>query len=133
MEFADFAAAAGEIERQSADEAIRKGVVDLLGAAGADLPVVARYVQGRVFPAHDATKLDVGPRLCYEAVAKAAGRNVDADGVEERVADVGDVGAVAADLELGSQTGLGAFVDGDSDSLTVAEVDERLRAVAAAE
>jgi len=133
MEFADFAARAREIESLSADHDIRDGVSDLLADAGPALPVVARYVQGRVFPAHDATKLDVGPTLCYEAIAKAAGHNVDADDVETRVAEVGEVGAVAADYDLGSQRGLGAFGDGGVDSLTVRDVDDRLRELAAAE
>jgi DNA ligase-1 len=133
MEFADFAARAREIESLSADHDIRDGVSDLLADAGPALPVVARYVQGRVFPAHDATKLDVGPTLCYEAIAKAAGHNVAADDVERRVAEVGEVGAVAADYDLGSQRGLGAFGDGGVDSLTVRDVDDRLRELAEAE
>ncbi|MEF8853583.1 MAG: ATP-dependent DNA ligase LigA [Haloarculaceae archaeon] len=136
MEFATFAGSARGAERASADGAVREQVADLLLAAGPDLPVVARYVQGRVFPAHDSTKLDVGPALCYAAIAKAAGRNVDADDVEARVADVGDVGAVAASYDFGTQQGLGAFTPGDgggSDPLTVAEVDDALRELAAVE
>ncbi|ELZ24527.1 DNA ligase [Halosimplex carlsbadense 2-9-1] len=140
MELAAFAERAREIEAESADTAIVEGVTDLLDAAGADLPVVARYVQGRVFPAHDSTKLDIGPALCYEAIAKAAGRNVTVDDVEDRVADVGDVGAVASSYDFGGQQGLAAFGagagagDGDGgDGLTVAEVDAELRDLAAAD
>ncbi|MFB6150577.1 MAG: ATP-dependent DNA ligase LigA [Haloarculaceae archaeon] len=143
MDFAAFARYVADIESESADHDVRDRAVDLLAAAGPDLRVVARYVQGRVFPVHDSTKLDVGPTLCYEAIAKAAGQNVDAADVEDRVADVGDVGEVAASYDFGSQRGLGAFgggatgdagpdPDGDSD-LTVTAVDDRLREVAAAE
>ncbi|WP_135363128.1 ATP-dependent DNA ligase LigA [Halosimplex halophilum] len=143
MEFAAFAERARAIEAESADSDVRERVTDLLAAAGPDLPVVARYVQGRVFPAHDSTKLDIGPALCYEAIAKAAGRNVTADDVEERVADVGDVGEVAASYDFGGQRGLAAFGaggggdsgdgHGGSDGLTVAEVDAELRDLAATE
>jgi DNA ligase-1 len=133
MEFAAFAERAAAIEGESADHGIRASVADLLAAAGEDLPVVARFVQGRVFPAHDGTKLDVGPTLCYEAIAKAAGTNIDADDIETRVADVGDVGEVAASVDLDSQRGLGAFGAGDTTTLTVSAVDESLREVAAAE
>ncbi|QLH79175.1 ATP-dependent DNA ligase [Halosimplex rubrum] len=145
MELAAFAERARAIEAESADTDIVERVTDLLETAGADLPVVARYVQGRVFPAHDSTKLDIGPALCYEAIAKAAGRNVTVDDVEERVADVGDVGEVAARYDFGGQQGLAAFGagagagDGDgngaggADDLTVAEVDAQLRDLAATE
>jgi len=138
MEFDTFAGYAHEAEAASADHAIRGHVTDLLLEAGPDLPVVARYVQGRVFPAHDSTKLDVGPALCYAAVAKAAGRNVGADDVEARVAEVGDVGEVAASYDFGSQQGLGAFTGGgagesDTDPLTLADVDDSLRELAAVE
>ncbi|WP_436924308.1 ATP-dependent DNA ligase LigA [Halosimplex amylolyticum] len=136
MELAAFAERARAIEAESADSAVRERVTDLFEAAGEDLPVVARYVQGRVFPAHVSTKLDIGPALCYEAIAKAAGPNVSADDVESRVADLGDVGEVAASYEFGGQQGLGAFgggagSGGGPDGLTVAEVDADLRELAA--
>jgi len=136
MEFATFAEHAREAEATSADYDVRDCVTELLVAAESDLPVVARYVQGRVFPAHVSTKLDVGPALCYAAIAKAAGRNVDADDVETRVAEVGEVGEVAASYDFGAQQGLGAFTGGgdsggSSGSLTVAEVDDSLRELAA--
>jgi DNA ligase-1 len=138
MEFATFAGYAREAEDATADHAIREHVTGLLRAAGPDLPVAARYVQGRVFPAHDSTKLDVGPALCYAAIAKAAGRNVDADDVEARVAEVGDVGEAAASYDFGAQQGLAAFTGGSGeeaggDPLTVAGVDADLSELAAAE
>ncbi|QPV62649.1 ATP-dependent DNA ligase [Halosimplex litoreum] len=141
MELAAFAERARAIEAESADTDVVESVTDLLRVSSQDLPVVARYVQGRVFPAHDSTKLDIGPALCYEAIAKAAGRNVTADDVEERVADVGDVGEVAASCDFGGQRGLAAFGggggagaeagEGGTGGLTVAEVDAELRALAA--
>jgi DNA ligase-1 len=137
MQFATFAGYAREAEAASADYDVRDHVTDLFLDAESALPVVARYVQGRVFPAHDSTKLDVGPALCYAAIAKAAGRNVDADDVETRVADVGEVGEVAASYDFGAQQGLGAFTGGadaaGGDSLTVAEVDDSLGELAAVE
>jgi len=142
MEFAAFAERAEAIEAESADGEIVSRVTDLLADAGTDLPVVARFVQGRVFPAHDSTKLDVGPSLCYEAIAKAAGHNVTADDVEQRLAEKGEIGAVAASYEMGGQRGLAAFGAGngggdggasdDANGLTVAGVDSELRDLAAA-
>ncbi len=132
MRFEAFCDALARLEALSADTEVVTAVADLFAAAGADLPVVARFVQGRVFPAWDATTLDVGPRLCYAALARAAGPNVSGDDVERRVAETGDVGDVAAGLDLGSQQGLGAFTGDSASALTVASVDEELRALAAA-
>ncbi|MFB6072588.1 MAG: ATP-dependent DNA ligase LigA [Halobacterium sp.] len=136
MEFSSFAARAADVEAETADLTVVDLVAELFEAAGEDLGVVARFVQGRAFPAHSETKLDIGPRLCYEALARAAGTNVDADDVESRLADAGDIGAVAADLDLGGQAGLGAFASGGGDGgggdLTVREVADELAALAAA-
>ena len=56
MEFQEFAARAADVEAESADLAVVDLVADLFAAAGDDLGVVARFVQGRVFPAHSETK-----------------------------------------------------------------------------
>jgi len=132
MEFADFGAAAADIEAESADLAKTDGVAALFSIAGDDLDILARLVQGRVFPAYDGTKLDVGPKLCYEALARAAGTNVSTADIERRVAELGEIGAVAADLDLGGQQGLAAFGAGSQSTLSVAEVAAELTAIATA-
>lgn len=133
MDFAEFAERAAEIESEPADLATIDLVADLFEVAGDDLDVVTRFVQGRVFPAHDGTKLDVGPSLCYEALAKAAGPNITAADVESELAEVGEIGAVAESLDLGGQRGLATFGSDPADALTVATVDETLRTLAAAD
>jgi DNA ligase-1 len=133
MQFADLAARAAELEAEPGDHATVAGVCRLLTEADADLPTVVRFLQGRVYPAWDGRTLDVGPALLREAIARAAGPNVDADDVEEKLADLGEIGAVAAAYDFGGQQGLSAFGGGTTDPLTVAEVDERLREVAAAD
>ena len=133
MEFGSFAAHAADVEAADADLEVVDLVADLFVEVGDDLDVVARFVQGRVFPAHSETKLDIGPRLCYEALARAASTNVTADDVESRLAETGDIGEVASALDLGGQAGLGAFAGGsDDDALTVADVYGDLEALAAA-
>ncbi len=141
MEFATFADRAGTIDAEPADLEIVAHVRDLLADAGDEIEVVARFVQGRVFPAWDSTTLDIGPSACYEAIARAAGRNVSSDDVEERLAEVGEIGDVAAGYDFGGQQGLGAFTDGsggadpgsDGGDLTVREVYDTLAELAAAE
>ena len=132
MEFADFAARAAAIEAESADLETISLVAELFDRADGDLATVSRFVQGRIVPAHDDTKLEVGPRLCYEALAKAAGPNVTADDVEVRVAERGDIGAVAEELDLGGQRGLSAFGSGDRNPLSVGKVEATLEAIATA-
>ncbi|AEM56788.1 DNA ligase [Haloarcula hispanica N601] len=133
MEFAAFADRAEKIEAESADTAITEAVTALLTDAGPDLSTLARFVQGRVFPSYESRTLDIGPRLCYEAIARAAGQNVSTDDVEQRLADLGEIGAVAASYDLGGQQGLAAFGagGGGDDALTVAELDDELRNLAA--
>ncbi|MFA9515943.1 ATP-dependent DNA ligase LigA [Halopenitus sp. H-Gu1] len=147
MEFTAFADRATAIESTPADLETVGLVGDLLEDANDDLKTVVRFLLGRVFPAHDTRTLDVGPSLCREAIAKAAGPNVDPADVEDRLADIGEIGAVAASYEFGGQRGLTAFMassPGSVDSpgstnsaaaksLTVAEVDRRLRSIAATE
>ncbi|UTF52519.1 ATP-dependent DNA ligase [Natronosalvus rutilus] len=135
MDFATFADHAATIEAEPANLETVAHVRSLLEAAGPDLEVVARFVQGRVFPAWDARKLDIGPRTCYEAIARAAGTNVGPDDVETAVAEVGEIGAVAASYEFGGQRGLGAFgggggSGGGQDELTVATVSDTLTELA---
>jgi DNA ligase-1 len=133
MEFSEFADRVDDIEAESADLEITSLVADLFVDAGPDLPVIARLLLGRVFPAWDSTTLDVGPALCHEALARAAGPNVTADDVAEALADAGEIGAVAESLDLDGQQGLAAFGAADPDPLTVAGVDDRLRDLAAAD
>jgi DNA ligase-1 len=139
MQFAAFADRAAELEAEPADLETVSLVAALLRDAGDDVETVARVLQGRVFPGWDSRTMDVGPALCYESLAKAAGTNVTADDVEERLADQGEIGAVAATLDLGGQQGLGAFAAGSGgnsgadDGPTLAEIDDALRGVAAAE
>ncbi|WP_418284504.1 ATP-dependent DNA ligase LigA [Halorubrum sp. DTA46] len=148
MEFAALAEQAERLAAEAADIETTIRVANLLAAAGSstaaggddtdDLATVTRFLLGRVFPAHDARTLDIGPALCREAIARAAGPNVTADDVEERLAERGEIGAVASEFEFGGQRGLAAFGGGDGsagggsvESLTVAEVDDALRGVAA--
>ena len=132
MDFAGFADQLRDIEETASDTGTTTAVADLLVAADAELPTVVRFLLGRVFPAHESTTLDVGPRLCYAAIARAAGQNVSADDVEARLADIGDIGEVAASYDFGGQQGLSAFGGGGEDTLTVGELDRQLRELATA-
>ena len=132
MDFVAFARRVAEIEAEPADLEIRNAVADLLQVVDEDLPIVARFVQGRVFPGWDSRTLDVGPNACHEAIARAAGPDVDPTAVEERLAEKGDVGAVAASFDRGGQQGLEAFTDGSATTMTVGDVFVEFEAIASA-
>jgi DNA ligase-1 len=131
MEFVEFAATAAAIDEEPADLEIQSLVADALRDSGTDLATLVRFLLGRVFPAHNSRTLDIGPRLCYEAIARAAGQNISADDVETRLAETGEIGAVAASYDFGGQQGLAAFGNGGQEALTVAAVETRLRELAA--
>ncbi|GAB3682369.1 hypothetical protein GCM10028857_08080 [Salinarchaeum chitinilyticum] len=139
MQFEAFAERAREIEATDADLDVIALTAELFEAAEDDLPIVARFVQGRVFPAWQSRTHDVGPSRCYAALARAATPGVTAETIEDRLAELGDVGEVAAQLELGGQTGLDAFAATESDGddapdaesgRTVIEVFETFEAIA---
>nr|WP_248518393.1 DNA ligase [Salinarchaeum laminariae] len=115
MEFEAFADRAREIEATDADLDVISLTAALFDAADDDLAVVARFVQGRVFPAWQSRTHDIGPSRCYAALARAATPGVSAVTIEDRLAERGDIGDVAASLDLGGQTGLDAFASGGGD------------------
>lgn len=129
MEFAEFAARAETIEAASADTEIISRVAELCTDAGDALSAVVRFVQGRVFPAWSSQTLDIGPSLCYQAIARAAGPNINENDVERCVAETGDIGAAAAAFDLGGQRGLAAFAGGE-DTLRVQEIADELTTLA---
>jgi DNA ligase-1 len=132
MEFETFADRLSAIEAEPGDlETIQK-VAALFEASDAELSTVVRFVQGRVFPAWSSTTHDIGPSLCYTAIARAAGQNVSTDDVESQLADQGEIGAVAERYDFGGQQGLAAFGSGGPTGLTVADVDTELRLLAEA-
>ncbi|MDY6818821.1 MAG: ATP-dependent DNA ligase LigA [Halobacteriales archaeon] len=134
MDFAAFADRAAEIEAETADLEIIALVAETLQSAGEALPIVARFLQGRVFPGWQSITLDIGPNLLYTALARAAGPNVEPADIESRLADTGEIGDVAASYELGGQRGLAAFGDnGEDRSLTVTGVYEELSTLATVE
>lgn len=136
MKFEDFAEHVITIEAEPADLEIVSLVSELFIRAGNEgeetLSTVVRFVKGTVFPAWSSQTLDVGPALLHETIAQAAGPNIDTADVENRLADYGEIGAVAASYDLSGQRGLSAFTTSTSDPLTITRVNDTLRAVASA-
>ena len=104
MQFADFAERAEKIESLSGDHETVDEVASLLSDAD-DVRVAVRFVQGRVFPAWDGRKIDVGPSLLYDALALAG--EASAEEIEKHVAEKGDIGDVAREMDFGGQQTFG--------------------------
>lgn len=132
MEFAEFAAYASRCEAETADLAITEIVTELLSDANDDLPIVARFIQGVVFPSWQSITLDIGPNLVYEAIARSAAVDVAPADVETRLAELGEIGAVAASYELSGQRDLSSFGTANS-GLLVQDVYEDFERIANAE
>ena len=124
MEFAGFATLCEQLEGLAGRLEMRDLIASVLPGLGEDeLPVLVRFVQGKVFPDWSAEKLGIGPMLLYEAVAYVAGRK-KAD-VVRLVNETGDAGlAVERLLERRQQS---AFFD---EALSLAEVHALLVRVA---
>lgn len=134
MEINEFTRIAADIEQRESDTEIINRTSAALEAAGTeDLPLLARFLQGNVFPGWDGRKIDIGKSLAYEAIAKTAGTNVTADDVEDDLADIGEIGEVVQQYDFASQQGLAAFGGGDTDSLTLTEVHDEFERLAATE
>ena len=120
LEFSRFVDAAETMENESGKLAKIEHASDLLGIAGADVGIAARFIQGDIFPAWDNRKVSVGSVLVYKALAEASG--LTRDEIESRVADVGDPGLVCEQLDIESDSGQVTL--GERDGLTVSRVYE---------
>ncbi|MDY6779141.1 MAG: ATP-dependent DNA ligase [Halobacteria archaeon] len=101
MNFDEFADRVESIEEMTGDHEITDEVASLLSEADSDLGIAARFVQGRIFPAWDERKLEIGPSLLYDALSLASGAS--SEEVEELVKETGDVGEAAESLDLSGQ------------------------------
>lgn len=118
LSFEAFCRAAESIDDTSGN-AMTSKVAELLNVSGGDLAVIAHFIQGEIFPAHDERKVKLGPSLMRDAIANAAA--VEAEEVAELVAEMGGTGEVCEELDLDPESGqqtLGAT------QLTVNEVYE---------
>lgn len=136
MEFSIFVSRADEINHLNDDDtsllqehtvSLFEEILESEDDSGTEtLAAVARFIQGDVFPGWNQTKLDVGPKFVYEAIARCAGENITADDVEEKVGFVGDVGDVAASYEFGDQQNLLAFSNDNNATLSITEIGDEL-------
>jgi DNA ligase-1 len=105
MQFDEFAERAEKIESLSGDHETVDEVASLLSDAD-EVRVAVRFVQGRVFPAWDDKKIDVGPSLLYDALSLAG--EYSTEEIQKRVAEKGDIGDVAREMEFSGQQTFGS-------------------------
>lgn len=124
MQFADLAATLDELEAAAADHDVLETLATLLDDADPELvPVLVRFVRGKVFARWEPTDLGVSSSLTVAAVERATG--VDADRVEAWWTETGDLGDAAA-RAVAERTQQTLFSEG----LTVLSVHETLREMA---
>jgi DNA ligase-1 len=138
MKFTDFVDHADRIAAVPGDDDTIARTSDLLREASNDeadtdtIRHVTRFIQGRAFASSDPRKLDIGAKLCHEAIARAASaESLDADAVSDLVVEEGGVGKAVDVIDFGGQTGLAAFGgSGGSDGVTIGRVADVFHDVA---
>ena len=91
MQFIEFARYCDRLEAMSGRLEMIDVVSELLSSlTEEELPIVVRFVMGKVFPDWSPLKLGIGPNLLYEAVAYVVGTKKD--GVVQEINTAGDAG-----------------------------------------
>ncbi len=102
MELGEFADKVEEIEKEDEDLKKITKTAHLLNSSQDQVEKSARFIQGRVFPAWDQRKLDIGPSLLYKSLSLSSG--ISEKEIEELVKEKGGVGEAAESLETRQQT-----------------------------
>ncbi|MDD1671553.1 MAG: ATP-dependent DNA ligase [Methanomicrobiales archaeon] len=91
MRFADFARYCERLEAMSGRLEMIELVSEMLSTLSDDeLPVVVRFIMGKIFPDWSPLKLGIGPNLLYEAVGYVVGKKKEA--VIQEINRSGDAG-----------------------------------------
>ena len=130
MELVQFANRLKEIEEEPSDLSIRELIVNMFGDENVDIKIVVRFLLGRVFPAWDDQKLDIGPSLCYNAIASASGSDITVEDIENSLASLGEIGRVAEKYNTSTQRGLFSFGSEESTAMTLDELYSDLYIIA---
>ncbi len=139
MEYADLAAFFDRLEGTTKRLEMTAILVEMLGELAVDeMAPAVRLLQGKVAPDWEGIELGLAEKLVLQVLARAAGLNVKADGIQKATAvyhDTGDLGLAAERLIQrkggAAQVGLMAFGEPDeSPGLRVGEVFDRLLAIA---
>lgn len=116
-------AVSGSLEKIDLVAAFLEGLVE------AELPLACSYFMGKLFAQSLDLDLGVGPRILYEALAKACG--CQAEQISQMLRATGDPGLVAAGIvEKRRPLGFAAFLK--EEPLSIADVYTRFLAVARA-
>ena len=116
-----------DIEEEASGLLIRELLIGIFLESGEDLSIIVKFLMGRVFPAWDNRKLDIGPSLCYSAIALAAGSDVTSMDIENEVAEIGEIGAVAQKYSCEDQIGLFSFTEDGAEDISIAELYRDLK------
>lgn len=125
-DFKEFADVCKRIEHTSGSLDMTDIVSEMfLSVSTEELPVVAHFVMGDVFPAWSTEQLGVGPSLLYTALSRSSGLPLKE--IEDLVRNTGDIGETAITAlkkESRNQATFSAFMD-ETPSLSIMEVFER--------
>ena len=116
-----------DIEGEASGLLIRELLIEIFLESEEDLSIIVKFLLGRVFPAWDNRKLDIGPSLCYSAIALAAESDVTSMDIENEVAKIGEIGTVAQKYSYEGQRGLFSFTEEGAEDISIAELYRDLK------
>ena len=116
-----------DIEEEASGLLIRELLIEIFLESEEDLSIIVKFLLGRVFPAWDNRKLDIGPSLCYSAIALAAESDVTSMDIENEVAKIGEIGTVAQKYSYEGQRGLFSFTEEGAEDISIAELYRDLK------
>ncbi|KGK97897.1 DNA ligase [Methanococcoides methylutens] len=125
-DFKEFADVCKKIEHTAGSLDMTDIVSEMLySVSSEELPVVAHFVMGDVFPAWSTEQLGVGPSLLYTALSRSSGLSQkEIENLVRNTGDIGETAIAALKKETKNQATFSAFMD-DTPSLSIMEVFER--------
>ncbi|WP_135605106.1 ATP-dependent DNA ligase [Methanococcoides sp. NM1] len=125
-DFKEFADVCKKIEHTAGSLDMTDIVSEMLHSVSSEeLPVVAHFIMGDVFPAWSTEQLGVGPSLLYTALSRSSGLSQkEIENLVRNTGDIGETAIAALKKETRNQATFSSFMD-DTPSLSIMEVFER--------
>ncbi len=126
MKFKTFVKTADEINSESSNNEIRDIVAEFLTESDKEsLEIIPRFIQGRIFPAHDERKTNVSTSLMRKAISEVTG--IEEDTLNSRMPEVTDMGSLFDEFDIKTEQGQQVL---GHNYITVSEVYNTLSLIA---
>lgn len=126
MKFNEFVKIADEINSESGNNKTRDIVSEFfINSDEESLEIIPRFIQGRIFPAHDERNTNVSTALMREAISEVTGESEET--LKEKMPEVTDMGSLFEEFDINSEEGQQLL---GQNYITVSEVYNTLSLIA---